>query len=44
MPKGSVFVAFFDESVFINKLVIDASDPISREPDFKKSAVKVYKA
>jgi nitrate reductase NapA len=44
MPKGSVFVAFFDEAVLINKLVIDASDPISREPDFKKSAVKVYKA
>jgi nitrate reductase NapA len=44
MPKGSVFVAFFDEGILINKVVIDASDPISREPDFKKSAVKVYKA
>jgi nitrate reductase NapA len=44
--QGSVFVAFFDEAVFINKLVIDASDPISREPDYRrrKSAVRVSKA
>jgi nitrate reductase NapA len=44
MPKGSVFAAFFDESLLINKLVLDAVDPISRETDFKKCAVKVYKA
>lgn len=44
MPKGSVFVAFFDESILINKLVLDALDPISREPDFKKCACKVYRA
>jgi len=44
MPKGSVFAAFFDESLLINKLVLDAIDPISRETDFKKCAVKVYKA
>ncbi len=44
MPKGSVFVAFFDEAVLVNKLILDALDPISREPDFKKCACKVYKA
>jgi nitrate reductase NapA len=44
MPRGSVFAAFFDESLLINKLVLDAVDPISRETDFKKCAVKVFKA
>jgi nitrate reductase NapA len=44
MPKGTVSVAFFDESILINKLVLDALDPISREPDFKKCACKVTKA
>ena len=43
MPKGTVSVAFFDESILINKLVLDALDPISREPDFKKCACKVYR-
>ncbi len=44
VPKGTVSVAFFDENILINKLVLDALDPISREPDFKKCAAKVYKA
>jgi nitrate reductase NapA len=44
MPKGTVSVAFFDESILVNKLVLDALDPISREPDFKKSAARVVKA
>ncbi|MDP1902488.1 MAG: nitrate reductase catalytic subunit NapA [Rubrivivax sp.] len=43
MPKGMVSVAFFDESILINKVVLDALDPISRQPDFKKCAVKVFK-
>lgn len=43
-PRGTVSVAFFDESILINKLVLDALDPISREPDFKKCACRVYKA
>ena len=43
MPKGTVSVAFFDENILINKLVLDALDPISREPDFKKCACKVFK-
>ncbi len=44
MPKGSVFVPFFDEGVLINKLTLDATCPISKEPDYKKCAVKVTKA
>ena len=44
MPRGTVWMAFFDESVQTNKLCIDATDPISAEPDYKKSAVKVTKA
>ena len=43
-PKGTVFVPFFDESVLINLATLDAFDPISKEPDFKKCAVHVSKA
>ncbi len=44
MPKGSVFVPWFDEKVFINKVCLDATCPMSKETDFKKCAVKIYKA
>ncbi|WP_277029985.1 nitrate reductase catalytic subunit NapA [Turicimonas muris] len=44
MPRGSSWLAFFDEKVQTNQVVIDATDPISEEPDFKKSAVKIYRA
>jgi nitrate reductase (cytochrome) len=43
VPEGLVFVPFFDENVFINKLTLDATCPISKETDYKKCAVKVYK-
>jgi nitrate reductase NapA len=43
MPKGTVFVPWFDENVFINKVTLDATCPISKETDFKKCAVKIYK-
>jgi len=39
-----VFVAFFDETKLINQLCIDAFDPLSKEPDFKKCSVKIEKA
>jgi nitrate reductase NapA len=42
-PKGTVFVPFFDENVLINLVTLDAFDPISKQPDFKKSAVRVTK-
>jgi nitrate reductase NapA len=43
-PRGMVFVPWFDERVLINKLTLDATDPISKETDFKKCAVKIVKA
>lgn len=42
--KGNIFVAFFDETKLINELCIDAFDPLSKEPDYKKCAVKIEKA
>lgn len=44
VPRGLIFVPWFDEKVFINKLTLDATCPISKETDYKKCAVKVYKA
>ena len=43
-PKGLVYVPWFDEGVFINKVTLDATCPISKQTDFKKCAVKIYKA
>lgn len=43
-PKGSVFVPFFDELKLINIVTLDAYCPISKEPDYKKCAVKIEKA
>jgi nitrate reductase NapA len=43
-PQGMLFVPFFDENVLINLATLDAFDPISKEPDFKKCAVRVAKA
>ncbi len=40
-PPGSVFVPFFDERVLINNVTLDAYDPISKQPDYKKCAVRV---
>lgn len=40
-PRGSVFVPFFDESKLINELTLDAMDNISKEPDYKKCAVRI---
>ena len=44
MPRGMIFVPWFDESILINKVTLDATCPISKETDFKKCAVKVRKA
>lgn len=41
MPPGVVFVPWFDASQLINKVVLDATDPISKQTDFKKCAVKI---
>lgn len=39
--RGSVFVPFFDEEKLINLVTLDAFDPFSKEPDYKKCAVQV---
>jgi nitrate reductase NapA len=43
-PRSLVYVPWFDEKVFINKVTLDATDPTSKQTDYKKCAVKVYKA
>lgn len=43
-PEGLVFVPWFDASQLINKVTLDATDPMSKETDFKKCAVKIEKA
>ena len=43
-PVGLIFVPFFDESRLVNKLILDATCPISKETDFKKAVVKVVRA
>jgi len=43
-PEGLVFVPFFDERQLVNKLTLDATDPISKETDFKKCACRVLRA
>ncbi|MBR0694098.1 nitrate reductase catalytic subunit NapA [Bradyrhizobium lablabi] len=40
-PRGLVFVPWFDESKLINKVTLDATDPISLQTDFKKCAVRI---
>jgi len=43
-PRGLVFVPWFDEGVFINKVTLDATCPISKQTDFKKCAVRIFAA
>lgn len=42
--RGMVFVPFFDESYLINEVTLDAFCPISKQPDYKKCAVRLEKA
>jgi nitrate reductase (cytochrome) len=44
MPRGVVFVPWFDESQLINKVTLDATDPISLQTDYKKCAVRIERA
>ena len=43
-PRGLVFVPWFDSARLINKVTLDATDPISKQTDFKKCAVKIVAA
>jgi nitrate reductase NapA len=40
-PPGTIFVPFFDETKLINNVTIDAHDPFSKQPDYKKCAVRI---
>jgi nitrate reductase NapA len=42
-PRGLVFVPWFDASQLINKVTLDATDPISFQTDFKKCACRIVK-
>ncbi len=43
-PKGLVFIPWFDANRLVNKLTLDQTDPLSKETDYKKQAVKISKA
>ncbi|MCB9832641.1 MAG: molybdopterin-dependent oxidoreductase [Planctomycetes bacterium] len=43
-PRGTVFIPFFDENRLVNRLTLDAMCCISKEPDFKKCAVRIERA
>ena len=42
--RGLVFVPFFDEGLLVNLVTLDSYCPISREPDYKKCAVRLERA
>ncbi len=41
VPRGLVFVPWFDSRQLINKVTLDATDPISKQTDYKKCAVRI---
>lgn len=43
-PQGLVFVPWFDARTLINKVTLDATDPLSKQTDFKKCAIKIIRA
>jgi nitrate reductase NapA len=40
---GSLFVPFFDEGRLVNRLTLEAFDPFSKQPDYKKCAARVVR-
>ncbi|NLB57323.1 MAG: molybdopterin-dependent oxidoreductase, partial [Gammaproteobacteria bacterium] len=44
MPRGVIFVPWFDAAQLINKVTLDATCRISKQTDFKKCAVRVAAA
>jgi nitrate reductase NapA len=43
-PEGLVFIPWFDANRLVNKLTLDQTDPLSKETDYKKCAVKITRA
>jgi len=42
-PRGTIFVPFFDETKLINHCTLEAHDPFSKQPDYKKCAARIRK-
>ncbi len=42
-PAGSLFVPFFDERLLVNLVTLHDFDPFSKQPDYKKCAVRVLR-
>ncbi len=42
-PKGTLFIPFFDERLLVNHLTLDAHDPLSKQPDYKKCAARLVR-
>jgi nitrate reductase (cytochrome) len=42
--RGACFIPFFDEKLLVNEITLGAVDPISRQPDYKKCAARIYRA
>lgn len=42
-PKGLVFMPWFDAGRLVNKVTLDATDPLSKQTDYKKCAIKIVK-
>jgi len=40
-PMGSLFIPFFDEQRLVNELTLEAFDPFSKQPDYKKCAARI---
>jgi nitrate reductase NapA len=40
-PRGLIYIPFFDANRLVNKLTLDATDPISLQTDYKKCAVRL---
>ncbi len=42
-PPGTLFIPFFDERLLVNELTLDAFDPFSKQPDYKKCAARLVR-
>ncbi len=40
-PPGSLFIPFFDETLLVNHLTLEAYDPFSKQSDYKKCAARL---
>jgi nitrate reductase NapA len=43
-PQGTLFIPFFDEHMLVNRVTLEAHDPFSKQPDYKKCSARLRKA